>query len=71
MQQFNTSHLVFFLLAGGLGLGSYLSLLALVIYHAKKFCTERTIRRISVGCGIALLCFAMYFLGHAAFVLTR
>ena len=69
--QYNTPSLVVYLLAGGLGIASYSVLLALAVYRAKKFCTERTIRRVSIGCGVALLGLAAYFAVRSAIAFTR
>jgi threonine/homoserine/homoserine lactone efflux protein len=69
--QYNTRNLVVFLLAGSLGIAAYSSLLALVVYKAKRFCTERTIGRVSVGCGVVLLGLATYFAVRSAVVLVR
>ncbi len=55
--------------AGALGIGAYLSLLAFLVYRAKKFVSERGIHRITVVFGILLLCLSIYFIVRAAFVL--
>jgi threonine/homoserine/homoserine lactone efflux protein len=60
-QQYNTPSLIVFVLAGSLGIAAYSSLLAVVVYRVKAFCSERTIHRVSFGCGIVLLGLSMYF----------
>ncbi|MDA8432152.1 MAG: LysE family transporter [Nitrospiraceae bacterium] len=52
---------VFFLLAGGLGLASYLTLLSLVLYWLKRFISEKRIRQINIGFGVVLILLAFYF----------
>jgi threonine/homoserine/homoserine lactone efflux protein len=69
--QYNTPNLVVYLVAGSLGIAAYSSLLALAVYRAKAFCTERTIRRVSIGCGVVLLGLAMYFAVRSAVVFMR
>lgn len=51
-----------FLIAGGIGLASYLVFLSLVLYWAKRFMSERTVQRINLGFGIVLLLIAGYFI---------
>ncbi|HTX99915.1 MAG TPA: LysE family transporter [Bacteroidota bacterium] len=50
----------FFLLAGGSGIASYLTLLTFGIYRAKQFLSERVMRRITVGLGAGLVVLALY-----------
>jgi threonine/homoserine/homoserine lactone efflux protein len=52
---------IFFLLAGGLGIGSYLSLFAIVIYRRHKSFSPKNTRRVTRGFGIAMILFAIYF----------
>jgi hypothetical protein len=47
---------------GGLGIASYLSLLAFAVYRAKKFVSQRTTQRITIAFGVALLGLAIYFI---------
>jgi threonine/homoserine/homoserine lactone efflux protein len=70
-RQYDTSSLVVFLLAGSLGIATYSSLLALVVYRAKTFCTERTIRRVSLACGVVLLGLATYFAVKSVIAFVR
>jgi threonine/homoserine/homoserine lactone efflux protein len=70
-REFNTPSLVVYLLAGSLGIACYSSLLAVMVYRVKKFCTERTIRRVSCGCGVVLLGLAAYFAVRSALLFAR
>jgi len=51
-----------FLIAGGIGLASYLVFLSLVLHWAKRFISERKIQHINLGFGIVLLLIAGYFI---------
>jgi len=51
-----------FLIAGGIGLASYLAALSLVLYWAKRYISESKIRHINLGFGIVLLFIAGYFI---------
>jgi threonine/homoserine/homoserine lactone efflux protein len=51
-----------FLISGGVGLASYLILLSLFLYWAKRFISEHKIQRINLGFGIVLLLLAGYFI---------
>ncbi len=51
-----------FLAAGSLGLASYLAVLSLFIYWAKKFISPKRIRQINLVFGILLLLIAFYFI---------
>ncbi len=70
-RQYDTSSLLVFLLAGSLGIASYSSLLAIVVYRVKTFCTERTIRRVSSACGVVLIGLAVYFAVRSAVAFAR
>jgi threonine/homoserine/homoserine lactone efflux protein len=59
---FNTIEKVIFLLAGGLGIASYLVTLTFILKWAKKFLSEKIEKRINIGLGITLLIFGLYFL---------
>jgi len=52
---------VTFLVFGGLGLGSYLTTLMLVLHHTKKLLSDKTQRRIRYWLGVVLLVLAGYF----------
>ncbi|OSS42649.1 Transporter, LysE family [Desulfurella amilsii] len=66
---FNTIEKVIFLLAGGLGIASYLVTLTFILKWAKKFLSEKIEKRINIGLGIALLVFGLYFLIRSLHVL--
>jgi len=51
-----------FLLAGSLGLASYLTVLSLFLYWAKKFISEKKVRQINIAFGVFLLLIAAYFI---------
>jgi threonine/homoserine/homoserine lactone efflux protein len=51
-----------FLLAGSLGLASYLAALSIFLYWAKKFISEKKIRHINFAFGVFLLLIAGYFI---------
>lgn len=53
---------VFFLLAGSLGLASYLVVLSLALYWAKRFISIKGMRRINLGFGVVLILLAGYFM---------
>lgn len=50
-----------FLVVGGLGLGSYLTTLMLVLHHTKKLISEKTQQRLRFWLGVVLLVLAAYF----------
>ncbi len=52
---------IFFLLAGCLGIASYLSIFAIVIYRRHKSLSPKHIRRVTRGFGYAMILFALYF----------
>ncbi|MBA4371956.1 MAG: hypothetical protein C0402_03745 [Thermodesulfovibrio sp.] len=62
---FTTSLAVAYLLAGSLGLASYLLLLALVLHRARSIISSRRMRQINTALGIFLLLLSVYFIVHA------
>lgn len=50
-----------FLLCGGLGLASYLTTLATILHHAKKFVSDKLMQRTYFWLGILLLALSVYF----------
>ncbi len=52
---------VVFLIAGCLGIGSYLTLFAVVIYRRHKSFSQKNASRVTRGFGIAMIFFAIYF----------
>jgi len=65
----NTSK-IFFLLAGGLGIGSYLSLFAIVIHRRHKSFSPKGARRVTRGFGVAMILFAIYFVVRSIMMFT-
>lgn len=57
---FRTSLL--YLLFGGLGIASYLSILTYVLHWAKKFISESLMKKLNLGMGVVLLLLSFYFL---------
>jgi threonine/homoserine/homoserine lactone efflux protein len=70
IQKYGTSDIILFLSVGALGLGSYLAVLSLSVYKAKRFFSNRSIRRITVALGITLLVASTYFIVHAVLAFT-
>jgi len=62
IQHFTSNVALSFLLAGSLGLASYLTGLSLFLYWVKKFISEKTIRHINLASGVFLLLIAAYFI---------
>jgi threonine/homoserine/homoserine lactone efflux protein len=62
VEKFNLLHTVLFLVAGGLGLASYLSTFAHVLKWAKRFLSQQSMRKITIGMGVAFVVLAIYFL---------
>jgi threonine/homoserine/homoserine lactone efflux protein len=65
----NTTRVVF-LIAGCSGIGSYLSLLAVIIHRRHKLLPQKNLRKITLGFGIAMILFAIYFVIRSVTVLT-
>lgn len=68
---FTSEIAVWFLAAGSLGLASYLTGLSLFIYWAKKFISQRTLRRINLFFGSVLILVAIYFIYTSFHVLLH
>lgn len=62
IERYRTSETLLFLLMGGLGIASYLSLLAFFVYRVKKFFSQRAIQRVTIAFGVVLLGLAIYFI---------
>ncbi len=62
IHDFTSEVAAFFLIAGGIGLASYLAALSLFLYWAKRYISEAKIRHINLGFGIVLLFIAGYFI---------
>jgi threonine/homoserine/homoserine lactone efflux protein len=69
--KYTVSNTFLFLAIGGLGIGSYLSLLAFIVLHVKSFVSEKTIQRITLVFGVVLLGLAAYITARSAIVLMR
>lgn len=61
IKNFSFAVAVSFLVAGSLGLASYLVILSLFIYWAKKFISANMVRKINLVFGVFLLTIALYF----------
>jgi len=57
-----------YLLAGSLGLASYLLLLSLALHRAKSFISPRRVQQINTGLGVFLLLLSGYFFVHAILI---
>ncbi len=64
----NTSR-AFFLLAGILGIGSYLTLFSIVIHRRHKSFSPKGARRVTRGFGVAMILFAIYFVVRSIIML--
>lgn len=53
---------VMFLIAGGLGLASYLFLLSNMLHWAKKFISNEIMKKVNYGLGVVLVLLSFYFL---------
>lgn len=71
MVRHTASQSLLFLVVGGLGIGSYLSLLAFIVFKAKRFFSVPTIQKITLAFGVVLLGFATYFMVRSAEVLMN
>ena len=58
---FDLSNSLLFLLFGGLGIASYLILLANILHWAKKFISDKLLEKINIGLGVALILLSIYF----------
>ncbi len=65
----NTTRVIF-LIAGCLGLGSYLSLFAVIIYRRHKLLSQKHVRSITRWFGIVMILFAIYFVIRSVIILT-
>lgn len=62
---FNTRITVSFLIAGGLGLATYLFTLSNVLHWAKKFISNEMMKKVNFALGIILILLSFYFLFSA------
>ncbi len=62
---------VFFLVAGIIGIGSYLTLFAFVIHRRHKSFSPKNARRVTRGFGVAMILFAIYFVVRSIIMLNN
>jgi LysE type translocator. len=67
--KYTTFETFLFLGIGGLGIGSYLSLLAFIVLKVKRFVSEKGIQKITSIFGVVLLGLAVYITASSAIVL--
>lgn len=60
--EFSTNTSIMFLLAGGIGIASYLSTLTYILHWAKKFVSGSKIKKVNFGLGVVLILLSFYFL---------
>jgi len=60
--KFDGSTSLLFLIAGGLGLGSYLLTLSNVLHWAKNFISNETMKKVNYSLGVLLVVLSLYFL---------
>ena len=70
IEKYHTSDIILYLSAGASGIGSYLAVLSLGAYKAKKFFSDRGVQRITVALGITLLAVSTYFIAQAVLAFT-
>jgi len=58
---FDFGNSLLFLLAGGFGIASYLILLANILHWVKKFISDKVLKKINIGLGVALIFLSFYF----------
>jgi threonine/homoserine/homoserine lactone efflux protein len=66
---YDLSNSLLFLLFGGLGIASYLILLANILHWAKKFISDKLLKKINIGLGVALLLLSFYFFAKSFHIL--
>ena len=71
VEKFNSFHALLFLFSGTLGIGSYLTLLLIGVYKAKRFFSELSIKRVSIAFGVFFMGLAAYFIYHSTTVLLK
>ena len=67
--ELNLSNSLLFLLAGGLGIASYLILLANILHWAMKFISDKLFKKINIGLGVALILLSFYFFAKSLHIL--
>ncbi len=71
VSNFNMTNTLLFLTVGGLGLFSYLSILANMLYRAKKFISNKIMKKVNFGLGIVLVLLSFYFLLSSLYALLH
>jgi threonine/homoserine/homoserine lactone efflux protein len=71
VSNFNMTNTLLFLTMGGLGLFSYLSILANMLYRAKKFISNKIMKKVNFGLGIVLVLLSFYFLFSSLWTLLH
>ena len=71
VSDFDTNTSLLFLIAGGAGIGSYLSTLTNILHWAKKFMSNKISKKVNYGLGIVLVVLACYFLFNSLRTLTH
>jgi len=61
VKDFTTLTKVTFLFLGGTGLGSYLTILSIVLYRAKKIFSRKDMRKLNYLLGLVLILISIYF----------
>ncbi len=62
VSDFDANTSLLFLIAGGAGIGSYLSTLTNILHWAKKFISNKISKKVNYSLGITLIVLACYFL---------
>jgi hypothetical protein len=60
-----------FVLIGALGLATYLTALAVALHWAKKFFSNKAMKKIYVALGLVLIMLSLYFLINSLRILLR
>ncbi len=68
---FTTPLAISFVLCGALGLATYLTALAVALHWAKKFFTNKAMKKIYVALGLVLIALSLYFLVNSLRILFR
>ncbi len=71
VSEFDAGTSVLFLIVGGMGIASYLSTLTYLLHWAKKFISNKTIKKVNFGLVIVLVLLSFYFFLTSLQVLLR
>jgi hypothetical protein len=69
--QYTVGFRILFILAGILGLGSYLTLLSVTTYRAHKTITKRRTKKVTLYFGATMIILAIYFIVRAIMVIQN